>query len=250
MFSKTTLSHAVLLYHSVGTQENDPDKLAINPDDFEHQMDYLFDANYDVLPLKELLETKPLRRKKRIAITFDGGYRDSLLVAKDILNSFDFSASLFIPTAPSFEDAPLNHYSQNWGILNADELILAGINFDLFTAGHSGTDLTTLDTIQRQRELTKSQQLLSTIADNVNYAMALPQHNYNQAVIDDILDAGFKHILGNQNFVYLENSPVIHRIQVTGNDAFASFVSKLHRLPDWIIKRMKKNVIENLDARE
>jgi hypothetical protein len=122
------------------------------------------------------------------------------------------------------------------------------MNFDIYAAGHSGSPLTSLSHEERCRELSCAQRLIAQISENPTDFFSLPQGAYNEEVIEDIITAGFTHILGNETQISLPDSPVIHRIPITGNDAFASFVSKLRRLPNWIVERMKKRVIEELNS--
>ena len=84
----------VLIYHRVTALPSDPEMLAVGPDNFRAQMEYLknsfplvrFDANWAESP------------KPAVAITFDDGYADNALEALPILEELEIPATFFIST--------------------------------------------------------------------------------------------------------------------------------------------------------
>lgn len=88
----------VLCYHRV-TPEGGPDpwSLKVRPERFAQQLEVLRD--FDVRPLKELLEAK----ERSVAITFDDGYDDNLDYAAPLLSRFSFPATFFLVTGDPTE---------------------------------------------------------------------------------------------------------------------------------------------------
>jgi len=89
---------AILMYHRIAEESFDPWGLAVRPDHFRDQLDWLA-RNRTVLPLHEFAE-----RHRRgdlppdaIAITFDDGYACNAEVAKPLLEHFDIPATIFLP---------------------------------------------------------------------------------------------------------------------------------------------------------
>jgi peptidoglycan/xylan/chitin deacetylase (PgdA/CDA1 family) len=89
----------VLLYHRVGEGSRCPHALAVTPERFEQQMRAVR-AFGEVLSLAELAERIAARRlpRRAVAITFDDGYADNLLVAKPILERYGVPATVFATT--------------------------------------------------------------------------------------------------------------------------------------------------------
>ncbi|KKG07377.1 polysaccharide deacetylase family protein [Methanosarcina sp. 2.H.A.1B.4] len=89
----------ILIYHRVTTLENDPQLLAINPDNFYKQIEWL-KKNYNIISIEELsdrLKDKKLPERS-IVITFDDGYADNYLEALPILETLEAPATFFVTT--------------------------------------------------------------------------------------------------------------------------------------------------------
>ncbi len=95
----------ILLYHRV----HDPDRLdfrytsdtlAVSPDHFTAQVDYLA-RHYRVMPLEQALgwlDDAGGNHGEVVAITFDDGYRDNLTLALPILARHRLTATIFLAT--------------------------------------------------------------------------------------------------------------------------------------------------------
>jgi peptidoglycan/xylan/chitin deacetylase (PgdA/CDA1 family) len=88
---------AILMYHRIGQETFDPWGLAVAPDRFAAQVDWLA-ANRTMLPLTELARQHQERRLARdtIALTFDDGYA-SVLDAVPLLEKHGLNATVFLP---------------------------------------------------------------------------------------------------------------------------------------------------------
>ena len=89
----------ILMYHSISRGRPDPWSLCVDPDLFAQQVELLHD-HYRVVSLGELRSA--LARNdllaRTVALTFDDGYRDNLLVAKPILEQYGVPATVFVTT--------------------------------------------------------------------------------------------------------------------------------------------------------
>jgi peptidoglycan/xylan/chitin deacetylase (PgdA/CDA1 family) len=87
------------MYHSISRPRSDPFNICVDPELFAEQLQLLHDR-FHVLTLGELrsalLRDEPPARA--VALTFDDGYRDNLLVAKPLLERHGLPATVFITT--------------------------------------------------------------------------------------------------------------------------------------------------------
>jgi len=91
----------VLLYHRVTTLQSDPQQLAVSPENFYAQLEYLKNT-HAVLPIEEFHDCLTRRKKlprRTVVITFDDGYADNYLEALPILNTLSCQALFFITTS-------------------------------------------------------------------------------------------------------------------------------------------------------
>ncbi len=88
----------ILMYHSIGDNK---EFFTVPTAEFERQMQYLKLKRYQVISLKNLVESleqkKPIS-PRTIVLTFDDGYRDNFTKAFPILETCGFSASIFMVT--------------------------------------------------------------------------------------------------------------------------------------------------------
>jgi peptidoglycan/xylan/chitin deacetylase (PgdA/CDA1 family) len=93
-------SSIILLYHRVLNYDSDPQLLAVSPDNFREQMQYL-KKNYQIISLekltKDIIENKV--PKNSVAITFDDGYADNYHFMKPVLEELDIPATIFVTTS-------------------------------------------------------------------------------------------------------------------------------------------------------
>jgi len=89
----------ILMYHRVARVRHDPWGIAVHPEKFEEQMEYV-KRHRSAMPMDELVQqlsagTLPA---DAVAITFDDGYCDNLVHAKAVLTRYSLPACLFLAT--------------------------------------------------------------------------------------------------------------------------------------------------------
>jgi peptidoglycan/xylan/chitin deacetylase (PgdA/CDA1 family) len=95
----------VLQYHRVASLCFDPLQLAVEPYNFEKQIEYLA-QNYNVISMEQMkdhLENSQPFRDKTVVVTFDGGYKDVLYNAREVLQRYEVPAAVFTSTAQIIE---------------------------------------------------------------------------------------------------------------------------------------------------
>jgi peptidoglycan/xylan/chitin deacetylase (PgdA/CDA1 family) len=84
----------ILIYHRVTELEADPEMLAVSPDNFRRQMEFLKQQFRIVRFDKDWSDLK----ERAVAITFDDGYADNVLEALPILEEVGVPATFFVST--------------------------------------------------------------------------------------------------------------------------------------------------------
>lgn len=90
----------ILLYHRVTSLERDPQLLAVKPDNFYRQINFL-KKYYNILDIEEFAYLKQNNKKftkNSIILTFDDGYVDNYLEALPILEKYNCQAIFFVTT--------------------------------------------------------------------------------------------------------------------------------------------------------
>ncbi len=87
------------MYHQVCERDNDPWELAVHPDHFCEQVDYL-KKNFNVISVAELAERIALNRigDNTVAVTFDDGFKDNYTTAAPLLDWYEMPATFYVST--------------------------------------------------------------------------------------------------------------------------------------------------------
>lgn len=95
---------AILMYHQVCERRDDPWELAVHPDNFHAQLEYL-KKNFDVVPVSELAEGISRHKMKRaVAITFDDGFKDNYTNAAPLLDWHELPATFYVATSATKQE--------------------------------------------------------------------------------------------------------------------------------------------------
>ena len=91
----------ILMYHHVCERKSDPWQLAVHPENFELQLNYL-KKNFDVVSIEEMVHcvAKKKLRKNMLAITFDDGFIDNYTTAAPLLEWYKLPATFYLATHP------------------------------------------------------------------------------------------------------------------------------------------------------
>jgi len=113
----------VLAYHRVTHISVDPLEMAVSPEHFDKQMQFL-KKNYHVVSIEEFTEYLYKRKRfypKTVVITFDDGYADNLHEAFPILDQYHLPATFFITTRwidkdeiPWWDELTLLCFTRTW----------------------------------------------------------------------------------------------------------------------------------------
>jgi peptidoglycan/xylan/chitin deacetylase (PgdA/CDA1 family) len=85
------MRNAVLMYHCVGSEY--PDGSEFSRREFREHLRYVTE-NFEIVQLSEVLKTETSQRK--VAITFDGGYKNYYTEALPVMREFDAPSTVYI----------------------------------------------------------------------------------------------------------------------------------------------------------
>lgn len=87
----------ILMYHSICSPQDNPNRIFTSPELFEAHMRYLKRRNLRGVSMRELLRAESMGNAKGlVGLTFDDGYEDFLQNAVPVLERFGFSATVFV----------------------------------------------------------------------------------------------------------------------------------------------------------
>lgn len=216
----------ILNYHKVDILNH---ALSVSPQEFEEQMEYLYNNGYHSIAPDQLLahlkEGKQLPDKP-IMITFDDGYLDNYTNAYPILKKYNFNATIFIITNLIGQD---NRF-MSWDQIR--EMQQYGIVFGSHTANHKS--LTSLTPEQVMNELSQSRdEMMRQLGKTPKY-FAYPTGTYSGEIEEMVRSAGYKAAftieygqVGADSDLYL-----LQRIPIfKGQKTFRSFFIRLNGAP-------------------
>ncbi len=177
----------ILVYHGVCKDAESSDMFpdSVRLEDFERQMRFLRDNDYNVVSLQKMvssLGTNDDISQKTVAITFDDGYRDTFAHAFPILQKYRLPATVFIAAAFIGSETPFPWLHSSPGVsfdarypMTWDEVIQlhdAGIEIGSHT--HTHQFLPSLSRELINEELRMSRQVIAEKIGVEVHSLALP----------------------------------------------------------------------------
>ncbi len=199
----------ILMYHYIRNAEGESElgkNLSVSPENFDRQIKYLKDDNYQSIILSDLAdpERKTLskiyfQKQKPIVLTFDDGYEDAYIAALPVLKKHQFVGTFFLINNFIDKEGRL----KNWQI---EEMKAAGMEFGSHTLSHP--DLTKISIDEAREQISASKGESTTFC--------YPAGKYNQDVINLVQEAGYKIAVTTKIGIARETSPVLElpRIRV------------------------------------
>ena len=184
---------SILMYHSISEGSEDP--YNVPPDRFQEQVSWLVDHGFELVPLAlivNLLKSGDYQNlKRKVALTFDDGYRDFLTGAFPILLRHKTTATVFIVTGMLGEKATWSGNSKDVQLMSEDEIrdIRAqGINLGSHTMTHE--NITTINPQELYRQLTESRAKLIELGETF-YSFSYPWGQRSSQTLEAVKTSGF-----------------------------------------------------------
>jgi heparosan-N-sulfate-glucuronate 5-epimerase len=193
----------VLCYHAVSEDWNGV--LAVTPDQLDAQLAYLGTQGFRGVTFSEAVGSREGGR--RVAITFDDGYRSVARLAKPILDAHGLPATVFVPTDFVGTERPVSWAGiDDW--LNgphANELIpmswqeattLAESGWEIGSHTRSHAQLTKLDDVRLQAELEGSRAECERHLGSPCKSLAYPYGDVDTRVMEAAMATGYSAAAG------------------------------------------------------
>jgi peptidoglycan/xylan/chitin deacetylase (PgdA/CDA1 family) len=188
----------ILMYHSVGRVPNDTNGLCTSPERFEAHMEYLKRHNLCGVSMRELHRAvKAGSAEGLIGLTFDDGYRDFLRSAVPILESFGFSATVFVIGDLLGGENDWEHHmgpQPRMKLLEAAE-VREVAERGMEVGAHSMTHvrLSGLDPERLEEEVAGSRRVLSEVVGEEVEGFCYPFGNLDGAAVRAVRRAGYTY---------------------------------------------------------
>lgn len=168
----------ILMYHRIDTEDNDPHKLCVSPENFRDHLALLKETR-TIVPFSEIQsKTCP---NDAVALTFDDGYVDNLTNALPILEEFSAPATIFV-TAGLFGRPFVWDAGEGSGrCMTEDEVRSIAQNPLIEIGAHTMTHpkLSTLSKEAQEEEIKSSKEVLENLLEKQVTSFAYPFGDYN-----------------------------------------------------------------------
>lgn len=184
----------IFVYHSLDASGS---SISVTPQRFAQQMGYMAKHGWFTTTLDELTEC--LRKghrlpKRRFLVTFDDGFRNALTEALPVLQTFGFTAAVYLSTdfigrTNSFVTVQMPQYPMlSWD----DVKMLKNAGWSIESHGHTHANLPELTPAGIRWELRVSRDQIKKYVDVFARHFCYPRGKYSRAVRQMVREAGYR----------------------------------------------------------
>lgn len=183
---------SILMYHSIGGYPDD--KYSVRVDAFREQLCWLFEHGFETISLQLLLRMIQAGHcrglGKKVALTFDDGYKDFIDNALPVLLEYNAPATVFLVTGllgtgASWAGSGARLMSEE----EARHIKAKGVSLGSHTASHA--NLLLLSEEEMVRQLMDSRQKLTELGESF-FPFSYPWGRWSRPVADAVKAAGFE----------------------------------------------------------
>ncbi len=222
----------ILMYHEIGEPFTEHTELFVDPDNFERQMEYLVEHDYNTVSMAELaahwLESEPLPSNP-IVITFDDGFLGNYTKAFPVMKKLELTATIYVVEELIGSERYLNDSMLS-------EMLEAGFELGHHTKTHR--ELSNIPVNELEAEVKCSRDRLEDRFDVCIDTIAYPYGSYNEAVLEAVSGADYATgVTIEEGFASEEQGMLtLNRIAVLRSDGLEGFSEKLESRNDNEVK--------------
>jgi peptidoglycan/xylan/chitin deacetylase (PgdA/CDA1 family) len=227
----------VLMYHSIGWLENDPNLLCTSPERFEAQMLYLKRRGLRGVTMRKLHRAmNEGNTRGLVGLTFDDGYEDFLSAAVPVLERVGFSATVFAVVNMLGEENDWEHAHTprpQLKLLDAEgarEVSERGMEVGSHSLTHAR--LAGAEPELLESEVGESRRALGEILGEDVEGFCYPYGSLDGAAVRVARRAGYAYACGWRTLVE-HGAYDWPRIPVSDRDGFLRFATKLQIYPQY-----------------
>ena len=220
----------ILFYHRIA---DDADELAVSPQRFERQMEYLAAKGYEALDVAGVWEkiVSGQASSRLVGLCFDDGYLDVADNGLPLLARHGFRATVFVATGVTSGTVAFSWYAKQPPLMAWDqiaELDAAGVlRFEPHTVTHP--NLLRLGDADARVEIVESKRVIEERLGRGARVFCYPAGLFGERERSYVEQAGFELAVSCEPGVnVLETDPfALRRIQVDARDGLAVFKAKV-----------------------
>lgn len=231
----------VLMYHRVISSEEEKGyyDTYVTTENFEKQMKYLKENNYQIITFKDLENGEYKRRfdrdKKYVIITFDDGYKDNYINALPILKKYDIRIVLYLVTDLKYNkwdtdvnDRPKEKKFELMNLQEVKELLDSGL---VEIGGHTTVhlDMPVCEEKFLKEDLKKSKEKLEKISGQKIVSFAYPWGRNNENIRKLVKEVGYKFAVSTESgsSCFSDDLFEIQRVGIYSKDDIEKFKKKI-----------------------
>ncbi len=174
----------ILNYHKIEVH-SDIGITSRHPARFEKDILFLREQGYQTITFEQYAAQAPLPEKP-VILTFDDGYQSVFIEAMPVLQKYNFSGVVFIPTAfiGKTNDWDVQFGGKKYRHLNQVELKeLAAAGFEIASHGRTHQSFTTLTPSALKQEFVQSKQEIENLIGKQVQSICYPFGSFNDSVL-------------------------------------------------------------------
>jgi peptidoglycan/xylan/chitin deacetylase (PgdA/CDA1 family) len=187
----------ILMYHSVASPREDPNRICVSPERFQQQLAWLRRQGLRGVSVGHLLQASERGSASLlVGLTFDDGYRDFLTSALPLLERYGFGATVFA-VAGLVGGTNLWDEGLGWPLLDKDELReVRARGIEVGSHGLSHIRLAGLDRRTLKQEVQESGELLSELLGAPVDGFCYPYGSLDADAMQAVEEAGYAYGCG------------------------------------------------------